>query len=83
MTEYLKSKAGGKGTGSGPGGKKAHGGNKKSKKDKNGGPLVRPYAKDIAYCQAVQSMCGGYYKASLFFPSTFLTERLFLLLLLF
>ena len=80
MTEYLKSKTPAKGTGS-TGGKKggAQGGSSsnsssagksaKKKKDKNGSSTVRPYAKDIAYCQAVQSMCGGYYKASLIRPA--------------
>ncbi len=66
MTEYLKSKAA-KGPG-GAAGKKgsqssASGKSAKQKKKEKGSP-ARPYAKDIAYCQAVQSMCGGYYKAS-------------------
>ena len=42
-------------------------GNVKSKKKKERSANGRPYAKDIAYCQAVQSMCGGYYKVRLSF----------------
>lgn len=36
-------------------------GNKKKPKHKK---KPRPYMKDIAYYQALQNMCGGYYKVS-------------------
>jgi len=38
----------------------ASGKKSKRKKDKSN---ARPYAKEIAHCQAMQSMCGGYFKA--------------------
>lgn len=61
MTEYLKSK--GKGH-SGPSKKAGLSGNVKNKKKKDRSSNTRSYARDIAYCQAVQSMCGGYYKVT-------------------
>ncbi|XP_057379154.1 N-alpha-acetyltransferase 35, NatC auxiliary subunit-like [Daphnia carinata] len=60
MAEYLKSKGKGPGATNKKGGQS---GNGKSKKKKERAANARPYAKEIAYCQAVQSMCGGYYKA--------------------
>jgi len=56
--ELLKSKN--KGTGAGKKGGQSGNGKSKRKKEKSN---PRPYAKEIANCQAMQSMCGGYYKA--------------------
>ncbi len=61
MAEYLKSKGKGPGATNKKGGQS---GNGKNKKKKERTANARPYAKEIAYCQAVQSMCGGYYKVS-------------------
>lgn len=60
MTEYLKAKA----KATNPTNKKGGQGSGKSKKKKDKGANSRPYAKEIAYCQAMQSMCGGYYKVN-------------------
>lgn len=64
MTEYLKNKAKASGGAANKKGNQSGGSKsaKHKKKDKNN--TSRPYARDIAYCQAVQSMCGGYYKVS-------------------
>ena len=57
--ELLKSKN--KGTGAGKKGGQSGNGKSKRKKEKSN---PRPYAKEIANCQAMQSMCGGYYKVT-------------------
>jgi hypothetical protein len=59
MAEYLKSKGKAASATNKKGGQSGNGKNKKKKERSATG---RPYAKEIAYCQAVQSMCGGYYK---------------------
>lgn len=59
MAEYLKSKGKAANATNKKGGQS---GNGKNKKKKERSATARPYAKEIAYCQAVQSMCGGYYK---------------------
>ena len=61
ILELVKSKA--KGAGSAKKGGQSNAKSKK-KKEKNNS---RPYAKEIAYCQAIQSMCGGYYKVRLLY----------------
>lgn len=73
ISETLKSKTklaggakkGGAGGGGGSGGGVSGGPSfsKKKNKDRN---HQRPYAREIAYCQALQSLCGGYYKVLLF-----------------
>ena len=65
MSEYQKSKGKGPGATNKKGGQS---GNGKNKKKKERTANARPYAKEIAYCQAVQSMCGGYYKVKIIAP---------------
>lgn len=43
---------------------KSKGGNKKKTRTKK---RTRPYSRDIIYFQALQNICGGYYKVSLYF----------------
>lgn len=74
MTDYMKTKAV-KGASSGnkkggQGGNASGGGGKGKKKKDRSTSNARTYARDIAYCQAVQSMCGGYFKVSPFFVSS-------------
>ena len=69
MTDYLKTKAvkgAGSGNKKGGQGSNAGGGGKGKKKKERSSSNARTYARDIAYCQAVQSMCGGYFKVSPF-----------------
>jgi len=68
--ELLKSKSKAAGTGK-KGGQSSNGKSKRKKEKSNS----RPYAKEIANCQAMQSMCGGYYKVAFDFTSSFL-ERI-------
>ena len=70
MTDYMKTKAV-KGASSGnkkggQGGNAGGGGGKGKKKKDRSSSNARTYARDIAYCQAVQSMCGGYFKVNPF-----------------
>lgn len=68
--ELLKSKN--KGTGAGKKGGQSGNGKSKRKKEKSN---PRPYAKEIANCQAMQSMCGGYYKVTwLCWSSTYIKD---------